>query len=95
MLLSLFALTLATAAPAATAPHVASDAADAAGVAVVFLNCGVGQTTLTDCKVVNDGPVDAGAAAQAVKLAEAMEVPAALAEHNPGRITLKLNVQPQ
>jgi hypothetical protein len=29
-----------------------------------------------------------------VKLAEAMAVPAALAERNPGRIMLKLNVQP-
>ena len=93
MLLSLFALTLATA-PAAAAPHAASDAAEAAGVSVVFLNCQVGQTTLTDCRVVNEGPVDANAAAQAVKLAEAMAVPAALAERNPGRIMLKLNVQP-
>ena len=93
MLLSLFALTLATA-PAAAAPHAVNDAAEAAGVAVVFLNCQVGDKTLTDCRVVNEGPVDANAAAQAVKLAEAMAVPAALAEHNPGRIMLKLNVQP-
>ncbi|MBS0408659.1 MAG: hypothetical protein JSR86_02000 [Proteobacteria bacterium] len=93
MLLSLFALTLATT-PAAAAPHAANDAAEAAGVAVVFLNCQVGDKTLTDCRVVNEGPVDATAAAQAVKMAEAMAVPAALAERNPGRIMLKLNVQP-
>ncbi len=93
MLLSLFALTLSTA-PAAAAPHAASDAAQAAGVSVVFLNCQVGQTALTDCKVVNNDPVDATAAAQAVKLAEAMAVPAGLAERTPGRIMLKLNVQP-
>ncbi|HEX7760143.1 MAG TPA: hypothetical protein VF459_11615 [Caulobacteraceae bacterium] len=91
MLLTLFSLALATA-PAAAAAHPAGDAAQAAGVSVVFLNCQVGQTALTDCKVVNDDPVDAGAAAQAVKMAEAMAVPEALAQRNPGRIMLKLNI---
>ena len=93
MLLSLFSLALATA-PAAAAAHPANDAAQAAGVSVVFLNCQVGQTALSDCKVVNQDPVDAGAAAQAVRMAEAMAVPAALAGRNPGRIMLKLNVTP-
>jgi hypothetical protein len=95
MLASLFALSLAIAPSAASTPHPAADAAQAAGVAVVYLNCQVGQTTLTDCKVVNEGPVDSTAAAQAVKLAEGMAVPASLAAANPGRIMLKLNVQPQ
>ena len=91
MLLTLFSLALATA-PAAAASHPASDAAQAAGMSVVFLNCQVGQTNLTDCKVVNDDPVDATAAARAVKMAEAMAVPTALAQRNPGRIMLKLNI---
>jgi hypothetical protein len=91
MLLSLFSLALAIT-PSAAGAHPATDAAQAAGMSVVFLNCQVGQTNLTDCKVINDDVVDAGAAAQAVKMAEAMAVPEALAQRNPGRIMLKLNI---
>lgn len=93
MLLSLLSLALSTA-PVAAQAHPAADAAQAAGVSVVFLNCQVGQTNLTDCRVINDDPVDSTAAAQALKLAMAMTVPASLAERSPGRIVLKLNVAP-
>jgi hypothetical protein len=64
----------------------------AEGVAV-FLGCQVDHAALTDCKVVNEDPVDASVAGQAVKLAEQMSLPAALAAHS-GRIVIKLNVKP-
>ena len=64
----------------------------AAGVAV-YLGCQVDHAALTDCKVVNDEPVDASVAGQAVKLAEQMSLPPALAAQS-GRIVIKLNVKP-
>jgi hypothetical protein len=92
MLLSLFALSIATAQPASSLPSAASDASAVVGISVVYLDCQVGQTTLTDCRIVNDADIDARTAATALKLAADMTVPAALAARNPGRITLKLNV---
>ena len=71
----------------------ASRAASAAtSASVVYLDCQVSPPALTDCKVVNDDPVDAAAAATALKLAEGMSVPPALAGR--GRIVVKLNVTP-
>jgi len=74
--------------PAAQSSNLQPDA----GVAV-FLGCQVDHAVLTDCKVVNEEPVDASIAGQAVKLAEQMNLPPALAEH-PGRIVIKLSVKP-
>jgi hypothetical protein len=70
----------------------ASTPPSAEGVAV-YLGCQVDHAALTDCKVVNDEPVDASVVGQAVKLAEQMSLPSALAAH-PGRIVIKLNVKP-
>jgi hypothetical protein len=92
MLLSLFALSIATTQPASGVSSAAADASAVVGISVVYLDCQVGQTALTDCRVINDEPVDERAAQSALKLAAGMAVPPALAARNPGRITLKLNV---
>jgi hypothetical protein len=92
MIAALFALSLATAQPGAALSSPAADASQVVGVSVVYLNCQVGPAALTDCKVVGDEPVDDKTAATALKLAADMTIPPALAAANPGRITLKLNV---
>ena len=63
------------------------------GVTVVYLGCQVRETMLADCKVVNDDPVEPGAAAMALKLALGMSVPQALADRLGGHIIVRLNVK--
>jgi hypothetical protein len=92
VLLSVLALSVGMASqPSSNSPTVA--AAQAAGGVVVYLGCQVSNAALTDCKVVNDDPVDAEAASVALKLAQAMTLPQALAERNTGRIVVKLTVR--
>lgn len=61
---------------------------------VIYLGCQVTLTSLTGCKVVNDGPVDPAAAATALKLAQQMSIPQELADRTGGHIVVKLNVMP-
>jgi hypothetical protein len=60
---------------------------------VVYLGCMVSNSSLTDCKVVNDDPVDVATADEALRLAQAMTVPPSLAERHAGRIVVKLTVK--
>ena len=61
---------------------------------VIYLGCQVALTSLTDCRVVNEGPVDPAAAATALKLAQQMTIPQDLADRTGGHIVVKLNVTP-
>lgn len=89
-MLSVLALIAATAA----APQPASiPAAHADDVTVVYLGCQIRQTALAECQVVNNEPVEPGAAAEALKLAAGMSVPQGLAERLGGHIVVKLNVK--
>ena len=68
-------------------------AAPAADVTVVYLGCQIRQTALAECQVVNNEPVEPGAAAEALKLAAGMSVPQGLGERLGGHIVVKLNVK--
>ena len=57
----------------------------------VIVDCQVSGANLTDCKAVD---ADGADAVQAQKLAEQVEVPEAFALANPGRILIKMNVNP-
>jgi hypothetical protein len=62
---------------------------------VIYVGCQVSEkSALTDCRVVNEGPVDATAAATALKLAQQMVIPESLAYQTGGHIVVKLNVMP-
>lgn len=61
---------------------------------VIYLGCQVTLTSLTDCRVVNEGPVDPAAAATALKLSHQMTIPQELADRTGGHIVVKLNVTP-
>ena len=61
---------------------------------VIYLGCQVTLTSLTDCRVVNEGPVDPAAAATALKLSRDMAISRELAERTGGHIVVKLNVTP-
>ncbi len=89
-MLSVLALIAATAAAPQTA---AIPAAPAEDVTVVYLGCQIRQTALAECQVVNNEPVEPGAAAEALKLAAGMSVPQGLAERLGGHIVVKLNVK--
>ena len=97
-MLSVLALIAATAATPQTqiarlsqAPVV--QAAPAEEVTVVYLGCQIQKTALSECKVVNNDPVEPGTAAEALKLAAGMSVPEGLAERLGGHIVVKLNVK--
>ncbi len=70
-----------------TASQMSSD------VTVVYLGCQIHQTALAECQVVNNDPVEPGAAAEALKLAAGMSVPAGLGDRLGGHIVVKLNVK--
>jgi hypothetical protein len=57
----------------------------------VLVDCQVTGANLTDCKAVDAEGVHA---AEAVKLAAQVEVPEAFALANPGRILIKMTVNP-
>lgn len=94
MLLSVLALSVSMAAASPLSGARMATAAPAAvdGV-VVYLGCQVSSTSLTDCKVVNDEPVDAGIAGVAIQLAQSMTLPQTLADRNTGRIVVKFTVK--
>jgi hypothetical protein len=59
---------------------------------VIYLGCQISLTSLTDCRVVNPGPVDPDAAATALKLARDMTVTQEIADRSGGHIVVKLDV---
>jgi hypothetical protein len=96
--LTVLALIAATAAaPQSSLNQLASaataHAAPAAEVTIVYLGCQIRQTALAQCQVVNNDPVEPGAAAEALRLAAGMSVPEGLGERLGGHIVVKLNVK--
>ncbi|HEX4180356.1 MAG TPA: hypothetical protein VHY32_06165 [Caulobacteraceae bacterium] len=96
MLLAVFAAAglsgLPAAAPRINVAEPTADAARQVEARVIYLGCQVTLTSLTDCRVVNDGPVDPAAAATALKLSRQMSVPEGLADRTGGHIVVKLDV---
>lgn len=89
MLLTVLAVSAALAAPTARTVEAPSEVAAKA----VMLECLVSGESLTECQVV-DPSVTAGEGAEALRMAAQIQVPEALALANPGRIRIKLNVNP-
>ena len=97
MLIAILAAAAGLVGQPAAAPRIAvseptADAARQAETRVIYLGCQITLTSLTDCRVVNDGPVDPAAAATALKLSREMTVPQGLADRTGGHIVVKLNV---
>jgi len=82
------------AAPRIDVSEPTSAAAKQTQARVIYLGCQVSLTSLTDCRVVNEGPVDPAAAATALKLAQQMTISQDLADRTGGHIVVKLNVTP-
>ena len=90
MLLTILAATAALVTPSASP---SSQAQVAAAAKAVMLECLVSGEALTQCEVV-DPQATAGQGAEALKLAAQIQVPESVALANPGRIRIKLNVNP-
>lgn len=90
-------LTVLAAAAAISATDVAKPASAIApetkpvAAVAVLLSCAVKEAGLTDCQALD---ADGATAAAAVKLAEQVEVAESFALSNPGRIVIKMNVNP-
>lgn len=91
MLISVLALASALSAPAAPSAY---NALESVPVSAFVIDCQVSGHSLTDCKVVDADPETDVRAAKALKLAADIQVPENLALANPGRIKIKLNVNP-
>ena len=91
MLFQVLALTAAMSTPTAPAP---AAVAEALPVSAYLLDCQVSGQSLTDCKVVDADPEADFRAAKALRLAADIQLPQAMAQTNPGRIKIKLNVNP-
>jgi hypothetical protein len=99
MFLSVFAaaaglITQPLAAPRIPVSEPTAEVASKAEARVIYLGCQVTLTSLTDCRVVNQGPVDPDAVATALKLSQQMTIPQELAQRTGGHIVVKLNVTP-
>jgi hypothetical protein len=94
MFLSVLAVTAILSAPAT--PYAAPAEAPAAAVSsnAVIIDCQVAGRSLTDCKVIDGETIAPARSATALKLAADIQVPASMADANPGRIRIKLNVNP-
>lgn len=91
MLLSVLAAAAISATQAATPASAVVPDAKPAAVVAVLLDCQVQETGLTDCKALD---AEGATAAAAVKLAQQVEVAESFALANPGRIVIKMNVNP-
>ena len=91
MLLSVLAAAAISATQAATPASAVVPDAKPAAVVAVLLDCQVQETGLTDCKALD---AEGATAAAAVKLAQQVEVAESFALSNPGRIVIKMNVNP-
>jgi hypothetical protein len=92
MLLTVLAAAAAISATDAAKPASATaPAAEPAAAVAVLLDCQVKEAGLTDCKALD---AEGATAAAAVKLAEQVEVADSFALANPGRIVIKMTVNP-
>lgn len=91
MLFSVLALTAALGAHTQTLPAVPVDAPPANAYVV---DCQVSGDALTDCRVMDADPQTNARAATALKLAAEIHLPSGMAVTNPGRIKIRLNVNP-
>jgi hypothetical protein len=92
MLFQVFAL---TAAIGVHTPAVAVvPVVDQVPVSAFVVDCQVSGQALTDCKVVDADPATNPRAASALQLAAQIQVPESMAAANPGRIKVRLNVNP-
>jgi len=91
MLFPVLALTAALGAHTQALPTVPADAPPANAYVV---DCQVSGDALTDCKVVDADPQTNVRAATALKLAAEIHLPSGMATTNPGRIKIRLNVNP-
>ncbi len=91
MLISALALTAALGVRTPALPTVPAEA-PAANAYVV--DCQVSGEALTDCRVVDADPQTNARAATALKLAAEIHLPSGMAVNNPGRIKIRLNVNP-
>ncbi|WP_304167923.1 hypothetical protein [Phenylobacterium aquaticum] len=91
MSLLVLALTTAFSAPSAPAQTTAAEVVPASAF---VLDCQISGQSLTDCRVVDADPTTDVRAAKALRLAADIQVPQTLAASNPGRIKIKLNVNP-
>ncbi|WP_332769092.1 hypothetical protein [Phenylobacterium sp.] len=93
MLLSVLAAAAALSASSAAQPASATAPAPMveAVTTAVLLDCQVSETGLKDCKALDAQGATADAA---VKLAAQVEVPESFALANPGRIVIKMTVNP-
>jgi hypothetical protein len=67
---------------------------DQVPVSAFVVDCQVTGLSLTDCKVVDADPATNPRAASALQLAAQIQVPQSMALANPGRIKIRLNVNP-
>ena len=93
MFLSVLAVTAILTSPASPYAPAPTAPAPALSASAVILDCGIAGQALIDCKVVGEGAAAANSAT-ALRLAADIQVPVTLAEANPGRIRIKLNVNP-
>ena len=94
MLLSVLAAAAALSASSAAQPASATaptPMVETVAATAVLLDCQVSETGLKDCKALD---AQGATAAAAVKLAAQIEVPESFALANPGRIVIKMNVNP-
>lgn len=66
---------------------------DVVSVNAVLIDCLVSGESLTDCRLV-DAELGSSKGQAALKLAAQVQVPEAMALANPGRIRIRLNVNP-
>lgn len=81
-------------APQAAVPAAAVEPMAQVAQNAFVVDCQVSGQALTDCKVVDGDPATDARAATALKLAAQIEVPEAMALANPGRVKIRLNVNP-
>lgn len=91
MLLSVLAL---TAALGARTPALPVAPVEAALANAYVVDCQVSGEALTDCRVIDADPQTNARAATALKLAAEIHLPSGMAVTNPGRIKIRLNVNP-
>lgn len=92
MLLQVLALTAAVGVHSPVAAVV--PVLDQVPASAFVVDCQVSGQSLTDCKVVDADPATNPRAASALQLAAQIQVPESMALANPGRIKIRLNVNP-
>ncbi|HEX5379723.1 MAG TPA: hypothetical protein VFW47_14195 [Phenylobacterium sp.] len=93
MFFQVLALTAALGAPSSTLAGV-TPVLDTIPASAFVVDCQVSGQALTDCRVVDADPATNARAATALKLAAQIQVPESMALDNPGRIKIRLNVNP-